>query len=254
MESLLINLGHFHEKSDVSKQYFDVMGPFFCQAIRPILQSESQWTPETRDAWLKLFRIISFHMKRGYKDKSNGHVEINEGYVPHYKKNLQVHHNYHGRRRISMDEINDRKVRLQSQHCHLYLKTQQKPMKNCHLSQSTLSVVADIHNYGNRNSTLSPSQASSSSSVRNQIFAPPTIFVSHSALDLRRHSSSMLSTGGGGCSSAILQVKYQFCIIIFPYFVLPTCSQLYQAQQQNTKIDHQNFIIKSRSICSIPFL
>ena len=55
----------------VHKQYLDVMGPIFCQALRPILQAEGLWDNDTRTAWLRFFRIIAHRMKGGYLEGSN---------------------------------------------------------------------------------------------------------------------------------------------------------------------------------------
>lgn len=59
-------LGRFHEKCDVRRDLFDVMGPFFCQIVGPILRATGMWNNETKEVWLHLFRIISYHMKKGY--------------------------------------------------------------------------------------------------------------------------------------------------------------------------------------------
>jgi hypothetical protein len=55
----------------VHKQYLDVMGPIFCQALRPILQAEGLWDNDVRTAWLRFFRIISHRMKGGYLEGIN---------------------------------------------------------------------------------------------------------------------------------------------------------------------------------------
>jgi hypothetical protein len=45
-----------HQAIGVHKQYLDVMGPIFCQALRPILQAEGLWDNDVRTAWLRFFR------------------------------------------------------------------------------------------------------------------------------------------------------------------------------------------------------
>ena len=68
MTIYLGEMGREHQKMGVHKQYLDVMGPIFCQALRPILQAEGLWDDDVRTAWLRFFRIISHRMKSGYLD------------------------------------------------------------------------------------------------------------------------------------------------------------------------------------------
>ena len=63
----LAQLGQMHQTMGLEKKYLDVMGPIFCSAIRKELLEEEAWDVETRNAWLHLFRIIVFKMKRGFK-------------------------------------------------------------------------------------------------------------------------------------------------------------------------------------------
>ncbi len=65
MEERLVELGRLHERHGVRRQFLDAMGPAFCQTIRPVLQAQGMWDQEVREAWLRLFRVISFHMKKG---------------------------------------------------------------------------------------------------------------------------------------------------------------------------------------------
>ena len=157
LESYLALLGRLHQKHHIKRQYLDVMGPLFCQTVRPVLQAESQWSTEVREAWLHLFRMIAFRLKQGYKGKSErltpeggaGLSVVVGAHSPgHSTTGISPSHGgggartragtrmdflsvdrgvpngmrSHQRRRISMDEINDRKIRLQTQHCHLYQK------------------------------------------------------------------------------------------------------------------------------------
>ncbi len=153
LEQYLEKLGRYHEKVSVRKEYLDVMGPLFCQAVRPVLQAQAMWDAEVRETWLHLFRIISYHMRRGYigdikgseagvgsnalltgsrlslprlsvsdtnqSPQNRAATVVQSGHLsPPDPGHLYAKHN--NRRRISMDEIHDRRVRLQSQHCHLY--------------------------------------------------------------------------------------------------------------------------------------
>ena len=66
-EQYLQYLGRVHEKQlTVDKASLDVMGPVFCQAIRPVLQANAHWNQDVRESWLHLFRIIAYWMKQGY--------------------------------------------------------------------------------------------------------------------------------------------------------------------------------------------
>ena len=102
-ESKLAQLGQKHENLGIPKQYLEVMGPIFCQIIRPVLMtaaamsttsintttpsptaaspvvlvpnissidtrrtSVALWGRDSKSAWLRFFRIIAFQMKRGY--------------------------------------------------------------------------------------------------------------------------------------------------------------------------------------------
>lgn len=74
-EQYLQYLGGVHEKlGTVEKSSLDVMGPIFCQAIRPVLQASSHWNQDVRDSWLHLFRIVAYWMKQGYNTKVRTHV------------------------------------------------------------------------------------------------------------------------------------------------------------------------------------
>ena len=66
-EAFYLDLGKAHQTMGIEKQFLDVMGPIFCQSIRPILQEENKWDVETRNAWLHVFRIIVLKIKRGYE-------------------------------------------------------------------------------------------------------------------------------------------------------------------------------------------
>lgn len=76
-EQYLQHLGRVHESQlTVDKSSMDVMGPMFCQAIRPVLQASAQWNQDVRDSWIHLFRIISYWIKQGYSSASAGSEEV----------------------------------------------------------------------------------------------------------------------------------------------------------------------------------
>ena len=54
MTIYLGEMGREHQRMGVHKQYLDVMGPIFCQALRPILQAEGLWDNDVRTAWFQL--------------------------------------------------------------------------------------------------------------------------------------------------------------------------------------------------------
>ncbi|XP_029656768.2 neuroglobin [Octopus sinensis] len=62
---ILKELGHRHIDYQVKPKYISLMGPQFMMAIKPHL--ESQWSEEMEEAWTHLFRIISYHMKKGLR-------------------------------------------------------------------------------------------------------------------------------------------------------------------------------------------
>ena len=53
MTIYLGEMGREHQRMGVHKQYLDVMGPIFCQALRPILQAEGLWDNDVRTAWFQ---------------------------------------------------------------------------------------------------------------------------------------------------------------------------------------------------------
>ncbi len=65
LETRMRQLGRLHEEAGVRRQYLDAMGPLFCQAVRPVLQAQGLWGEDVREAWLRVFRIVAYHMKKG---------------------------------------------------------------------------------------------------------------------------------------------------------------------------------------------
>lgn len=170
LEEYFTLLGRLHQKHRIAPQYLDVMGPIFCQTIRPVLTAEAQWDNEVRDAWHRLFRMMSVRMKSAYSTSPNrngtpslhsksthvspsqqshsAQIHPHPGKAPQTterspgKRLFQKNNQYHQRRRVSVDEINERKIRLQAQHCHVL-----NPHKRGALGGSALSVVPDLHDY-----------------------------------------------------------------------------------------------------------
>ena len=65
LEKRMRELGRLHEEAGVRRQFLDAMGPAFCQAARPALQAKGLWGEDVREAWLRVFRIVAFNMKKG---------------------------------------------------------------------------------------------------------------------------------------------------------------------------------------------
>jgi len=55
----LQKLGLFHVKNAVPRRYLDIMGPIFCNAVRPILLRNNIWTSEVEESWMELFKILT---------------------------------------------------------------------------------------------------------------------------------------------------------------------------------------------------
>ena len=63
----LFRIGVFHKNSGILARYLDIMGPVFCNAVRPILLKHKMWSAETEDSWMELFKVMTSIMKRGYQ-------------------------------------------------------------------------------------------------------------------------------------------------------------------------------------------
>ena len=59
-EQYLAYLGGLHEQLGIARGHLDVMGPVFCQTIRPVLQAEAQWDNQVRETWMHLFRYETY--------------------------------------------------------------------------------------------------------------------------------------------------------------------------------------------------
>ena len=78
LESLyerLRTLGLFHVRNQVPSRYLDIMGPIFCNAVRPILLSHDVWTPEVEEAWMEVFKVLTMVMKKSYQETSAAPAE-----------------------------------------------------------------------------------------------------------------------------------------------------------------------------------
>jgi len=62
----LQKLGLFHVKNAVPRRYLDIMGPIFCNAVRPILLRNNIWTSEVEESWMELFKILTNFMSKSY--------------------------------------------------------------------------------------------------------------------------------------------------------------------------------------------
>ena len=60
-------LGLFHLKKQVPQQYLDIMGPIFCNAVRPVLLHSDTWSREVEEAWMELFKVLTMIMKKSYQ-------------------------------------------------------------------------------------------------------------------------------------------------------------------------------------------
>ena len=59
----LRTLGLFHVRNQVPSRYLDIMGPIFCNAVRPILLSHDVWSPEVEESWMEVFKVLTMVMK-----------------------------------------------------------------------------------------------------------------------------------------------------------------------------------------------
>ena len=63
----LYKLGMFHVKNEVPLRYLDIMGPIFCNAVRPILLQSDAWSHEVEESWMELFKVVTSLMARAYR-------------------------------------------------------------------------------------------------------------------------------------------------------------------------------------------
>ena len=67
----LVKIGLFHCKNGVPKKFLDIMGPLFCNAVRPILLKNNIWSSAMEEAWMEVFLVITSIMKRSYDGVEN---------------------------------------------------------------------------------------------------------------------------------------------------------------------------------------
>jgi len=69
LQDHMLILGRLHVKKGIDSKFLDVMGPTFCQAIRPMVMAEGQWSIDIEGAWIQLFKILAQMMKVAYEEK-----------------------------------------------------------------------------------------------------------------------------------------------------------------------------------------
>jgi len=72
LQDHMLMLGRLHVKKGIDRQFLDLMGPTFCQAIRPMVMSEGSWSLDIDGAWSTLFRILVQMMSKAYDGKELG--------------------------------------------------------------------------------------------------------------------------------------------------------------------------------------
>ena len=72
----LINIGASHGRKGIEPKYLDIMGPVFCNAVRPILLKTKLWSTSTEEAWMEVFRVIASIMKRGFESRESTEHEL----------------------------------------------------------------------------------------------------------------------------------------------------------------------------------
>lgn len=160
LESYLVQLGRVHASCGVRKQHLDILGPVFCQTIRPVLQVEGQWTTDVRAAWLRFFRLIVFHMKRGYdlSNSSSGRPNTNtpvntspvgksaEATPCSGHERLYVKHHQQGRR-VSSEDIHTASSRTKNR----YNKQFPRRRTGSIVDMDAIEVVTDSNTTTNNN-------------------------------------------------------------------------------------------------------
>jgi len=65
--AFLKRLGTMHADVDIQQRLLELMGPVFCNTVRPLLLVQGKWSFKVETAWLLLFRHIASFMHIGYK-------------------------------------------------------------------------------------------------------------------------------------------------------------------------------------------
>jgi len=68
----LRNLGAVHCDVEVQPRLLELMGPVFCNTVRPLLLVQGRWSYQVEMAWLLLFRHIAGFMRNGYNSVVTG--------------------------------------------------------------------------------------------------------------------------------------------------------------------------------------
>ncbi|XP_062591836.1 neuroglobin-like isoform X2 [Saccostrea cucullata] len=68
LQNLMHELGERHANYSARQEFIDLVGSQFVYAIKPHL--EDCWSKELEEAWLQLFRVMSFHMKKGMRESN----------------------------------------------------------------------------------------------------------------------------------------------------------------------------------------
>ncbi|XP_022343425.1 neuroglobin-like isoform X3 [Crassostrea virginica] len=69
LQTLMRELGERHTNYNARYDFVDLVGSQFVYAIKPHL--EDCWSKELEDAWLQLFRVMSYHMKKGMQSQNS---------------------------------------------------------------------------------------------------------------------------------------------------------------------------------------
>ena len=67
----LFRIGVFHKNTGIVPRYLDIMGPVFCNAVRPILLKHRMWRAEIEDSWMEVFKVI--RQQGNLKDPAQSH-------------------------------------------------------------------------------------------------------------------------------------------------------------------------------------
>lgn len=63
----LKNVGSMHCDVEIQQRLLELMGPVFCNTVRPLLLVQGRWSYQVEMAWLLLFRHIAGFMRSGYQ-------------------------------------------------------------------------------------------------------------------------------------------------------------------------------------------
>jgi len=77
------SLGKSHYQRGIKSEYIDVMGPIFCNTIRPLLVQKDMWSIQQEEVWLALFKKITETMKKGYPREKRKTSKFLKQYKPH---------------------------------------------------------------------------------------------------------------------------------------------------------------------------